>query len=199
VIEVKSTITLQETRSIVEGFVDFGQKWRRTQEFYRAHHQNLSIAPQLSVVAWSIGKTSNGKDKTNAAAIRNAIGKAYAEAVSKEQLDHFPLLGHMMIYNEAEISLIYGNSEPSGSVLPMHLGWHSGDGRFRRFDKNGKVYRDKDSTIASLLANLHMATGRENFNRFFSYADEARDDKLLPYPHAGLTWVWHDLSHVQRL
>jgi hypothetical protein len=81
----------------------------------------------------------------------------------------------------------------------MHLGWHAADGRFHRFDSNGNIYRDKDRTIASLLASLHIATGWNTFNRFFSYTDEARDDRLLPYEHRGLTWCWHDLKRVQRL
>lgn len=197
VIEVKGSLTIPEARAVVNSFVDFGRKWRTTQEFYRSHHQKLNKAPTLAAMAWSIGRTPKGKSVTNPTRIRQVISEIYAKEVEKEQLDDFPLLGKLLIYGEAEISLIYGNEE--SSVVPMHLGWHSTDGRFRRFRQNGELYRDKDRTIASLLASLHIATGWDTFNRFFSYTDETRDEKLLPYAHQGIDWCWHNLERVQRL
>lgn len=197
VIEVKGSLNVAETRSLVAGFIDFGRKWRTTQEFYRLHHQKSTQAPALAAMAWSIAKRRSGRLETTPSKVRDHIASAYAQAVSKEELDDFPLLEHLMIYAEAEISLTYGNEE--STVLPMHLGWHTRDGRFHRFNTDGKVYRDKDRTIASLLASLHIATGWDTFNRFFSYADETRDDKLLPYRHGGFSWCWRDLERVQRL
>lgn len=197
VIEVKGSLNAAETRSLVASFIDFGRKWRATQAFYRLQHQRPTQAPMLAAMAWSIAKRRTGKFETNSAKIRGYIADAYGQAVPKEELDDFPLLEHLMIYAEAEISLIYGNDE--FGVMPMHLGWHAQDGRFHRFDQDGRVYRDKDRTIASLLASLHIATGWDTFNRFFSYTDETRDHTLLPYSHSGSTWCWYDLEHVQRL
>lgn len=197
VIEVKGSLNIAETRSLVDSFIDFGRKWRSTQEFYRLHHQKLTRAPELAAMAWSISKRKTGRLDTNPTKIREQIAKRYAEAVSKDELDYFPLLGHLMIYSEAEISLVYGNDQ--STVEPTHLGWHTRDGCFHRFAKDGSVYRDKDRTIASLLASLHIATGWNTFNRFFSYTDETRDHRLHHYQHSGFTWCWHNLEYVQKL
>jgi hypothetical protein len=189
VIEVKGTLNRPETNSIIESFIDFGQKWRTTQHFYRSHHQGLTEFPVLCAIAWKIGSRKNGSPLTDATKIREQISSAYAQKVPVSDLDGFPILRHLYVYGEAEISYIYGFDQ---SV--MNAGWASQDGRFKRFDNDGQVYRDKDRTIASLLANLHYASERENFNRFFSYMDETNNNALLPFPHSGCTWAWKGIK-----
>ena len=70
VVEVKSALTIPVVRDVVEAFVDFGEKWRETQEFYRTHHQALTRTPELAAMAWSIKTRANGKPLTNAANVR---------------------------------------------------------------------------------------------------------------------------------
>jgi hypothetical protein len=73
-------------------------------------------------------------------------------------------------------------------------GWYNMDGKFKRFKPSGTVFRDRDRTIAALLARLHVTMGLDKFNRFFSYPDETRDDKLLPYRYHGINWAWSRVS-----
>jgi hypothetical protein len=199
VIEVKGSLSIPETRSMVDAFIDFGRKWRSTQLFYRSHYQKVSKAPMLACMAWSIGKNGRGNPITNPLRIRQAIVSYYASAVARTELDDFPLLDKLLIYGEAEISLVYGNDDKELTATPLHLGWYSSDGRFQRYDKDGNLYRDRDRTVASLLAGLHAATGWDTFNRFFSYVDEVSHEKKIPHDHHGFEWCWRDLEHVQRL
>jgi hypothetical protein len=70
---------LPETTSILESFTDFGRKWRTTQLFYKSHHQTLTPAPQLFVLAWSIPTRSNGRLVTNPSRVRDRIAAYYKE------------------------------------------------------------------------------------------------------------------------
>jgi hypothetical protein len=192
VIEVKSTLRLTEVNKIVQSFVDFGRKWKTTQKFYSSHHQKNSPMPLLASVIWGTGNSSSKQKSANITLVRKTISSEYAKYVGKEELDNFPLLDSLMIYNEAEIR----NTFTFAADKTLKLGWFSTDGRFRRFNKQNEIYRDKDRTIASLLANLHLYTARESFNRFFSYMDETRDETILPYRHHGYSWCWEGLLRV---
>jgi hypothetical protein len=183
VIEVKGSLTLPETTSILNSFTDFGRKWRTTQLFYKSHRQELTPAPQLFVLAWSIQTRSNGRPVTNPSSVRDRIAEYYRENVAKDEVREFPTLSHLFIYNECDICKTVWCDEVEG-IPQLREGWWSSDGRFIRFD-NGVPYRDKDRTIATLLAALHYATAQGHFNRFFSYADETRNTDLVPYAHTG--------------
>ena len=188
VIEVKGSISVREVRQLVGSFIDFARKWRATQVFYRDHHQQLCDAPTLLAMCWSIAKRTDGRASTNPATLRKTISDLYRLKTIGTDLDAFPLLSSLYIYNEVEIVSTGGfEGQPAEG---MSLGWHSLDGRFKRFDASGTVYRDKDRTIAALLARLHVTMGLEKFNRFFSYPDETRDDKLFPYKYHGYDWTW---------
>ena len=188
VIEVKGSLTLPETTSILDSFTDFARKWRTTQLFYKSHHQKLTPAPQLFAMAWSIQTRSNGRPVTNPTRVRDRIAEYYKSNVRHDELRGFPLLSHLFIYNECDIFRMLWVDEVNGESR-FREGWASGDGRFVRF-ADGEPYRDKDRTIATLLAALHYATGQDSFNRFFSYADETRDTELVPYAHTGFsTWL----------
>jgi hypothetical protein len=192
VIEVKGSISIPETRRLVDSCIDFGRKWRTTQIFYREHHQALADAPTLLAMCWSTAKRSDGRSTTDPVRIRGEISKLYRANVDQSELDGFPLLDNLYIYGEAEISCVLGSDK--SPMDGMHFGWFSSDGRFKRFDAAGNVYRDKDRTIAALLACLHVTMGLEKFNRFFSYPDETRDDKVLPYKHYGFDWTWRNVK-----
>ncbi|WP_295763018.1 DUF6602 domain-containing protein [Undibacterium sp.] len=188
VIEVKGTISIEETRKLVDSCIDFGRKWRATQMFYREHHQSLVDTPALLTMCWSVAKRKDGRPKTNPAKIRREISSIYRNELVESELDGFPLLSNLYIYGEAEISGVFGIEDG------CHYGWMSTDGCFKRFDSSGSVYRDKDRTIAALLAQLHLTMGFGKFNRFFSYPDETTNDKLLPYEHHGIDWTWRSVK-----
>ncbi|MGI0493529.1 DUF6602 domain-containing protein [Alkalinema pantanalense CENA528] len=191
VIEVKGSISLKETRSLVDSFIDFGRKWRTTQIFYRQYHQPLSDKPVLMAMCWSIAKRKNGKPVTNSAKIRKLISELYYAGVSLNEFSGFPILENLYIYGESEISSTLGIEANSDGFF---FGWQSLDGCFIRFDEKGVAYRDKDRTVAALLARLHITMGLDCFNSFFSYTEETRDPNLIPYQHRGLDWTWCNIE-----
>lgn len=146
------------------------------------------------LLAWDVQKRKSGAAVATPAAFRKRIVREYNQSVKFDELNGFPVLDALFIYNECEIRrTIWTYSEPEKWVD----GWQSKDGRFTRFE-NGKPYRDKDRTIAMLLANLHYATHPLGFNRFFSYVDETRDDRLTNYEHNGIT-PWFEGSTIEAI
>jgi hypothetical protein len=99
VIEVKGAISNSEVHSHVDACIDFAQKWRTTQLFYLDHHQALSDAPTLMAMCWSIAKRKDGKPMTDPAKIRTLISGLYKQNVNVEELDAFPLLSNLYIYD----------------------------------------------------------------------------------------------------
>jgi len=199
VIEVKGSLTIPEVNGVVDGFIDFARKWKETQKFYKSHHVPGKVeSPTLLAMGWSIYER-DGRAVTNPAKIRAAIAKRYSEAVAVEELDHFPLLNSMMIYNESLIKLCYFPTGVGGDqdFTRTGLGWYSQDGRFARVASTGELYRDKDRTVAWLLAELHLTLGLDNFNRFFSYLDEAKSGERLPYKYDGYNLGWDDVGVIK--
>ncbi|WP_295482123.1 DUF6602 domain-containing protein [uncultured Pseudomonas sp.] len=199
VIEVKGTLNDREVKDIVDGFIDFGENWRRTEEFYRYHHgPRLTDPPALLAMGWSIYERK-GRPVISAAKIRAIIARRYSEKVAAEDLDNFPLLKSLMIYNESVIGLCYF---PTGlgenkDFTRCGLGWYSQDGRFVRVNSDGELYRDKDRTISWLIAELHLTLGLDNFNRFFSYLDETKEGKSSLYRHKGYDIAWDDVANLK--
>lgn len=199
VIEVKGSLNISEVNGIIDNFIDFGRKWKTTQDFYKSHHiQGKTESPMLLAMGWSVYQ-SKGRAVTNPSKIRKAISRRYGESVSADELDNFPLLHSLMIYNEAVINLC---SFPTGvggdnDFSMMGLGWYSQDGRFSRIGSTGELYRDKDRTVAWMLAQLHLTLGLDNFNRLFSYLDEAKSGKRLPFPHDGHDLAWMDVGKIE--
>ena len=93
----------------------------------------------------------------------------------------------MLVHNEYEITeLIHLH----GSTH-WESGWNIAGGKFVRVAPDGSLYRDKDRTIATLLAAIHWDVGRDDFNRYFSYMDEIKQhESELPYEHRGFSAAW---------
>ncbi|MEQ1903460.1 MAG: DUF6602 domain-containing protein [Pirellulaceae bacterium] len=183
IIEVKGALTLPELTSTLSSFISFGRQWRATQLFYRDNYQSLTPMPNLFLMAWGIKKGKTGSYVATPTALRERIVREYRNHVSSDELNGFPVLDSLLVYNECEtLRTTWSKSNPEY----LADGWATMDGRFTRFHE-GTPVRDKDRTIASLLANLHHATEPEKFNRFFSYVDETRDNRLVNYEYAGFT------------
>lgn len=193
VIEVKGSISNKEVKEILGAFHDFAIKWRQTQLFYLEKSQPTTPIPSLFAMAWQISKGRNGNPTTNPTRLRELISAYYPQHISEAETDGYPFLRHLFVHNECEISSLYGLEEVAGRYVHS-FGWHSQDGRFTRVDKDGKLYRDKDRTIASLLAELHWACGREQFNRFFSRTDEVKNQFKSQGLHEDITWAWPDIA-----
>jgi len=189
VIEVKGSLTYKELYSILESFYDFGIKWKTTQLFYKKSRQALTKTPSLYAMAWKVRSTKNGRTETNPATIRQKIADFYKTQLELKDHNGFPTINKLLVYNEFEIQrCIETNFAQSDSAIS--LGWRSTDGRFVRFDSQGNTYRDKDRTISSLIGNLHYDISLQNFNRFFSYTDEIRNESLILYKDSGFSsWI----------
>ncbi len=192
VIEVKGSLTLRETKSLLESFHDFGVKWRNTQLFYLKQNQPTTSAPNLFAMAWPSRRKSGGHSVPSVVRLREEISSFYASKVSADETDGYPFLHKLLLHNEWEIG-VTGGILPKGDTFESLFGWYSCDGRFVRTDSKGLLRRDRDRTVASLLAALHYTVADEDFNRFFSYTDEVRNRSSLPDPHKGTTWTWRDL------
>jgi hypothetical protein len=143
-------------------------------------------------MAWQIKKNNAGRPITSPSRLRQLVADFYAGHVEESEADGYPFLQQLLVHNEAEIGATFGVSQ-EGDEAVYRFGWYSEDGRFVRVGPHG-LFRDKDRTIASLLANLHWIVGGEDFNRFFSYADEVKDRRALPDEFWGISWAWSRLQ-----
>lgn len=189
VIEVKGSLSPKEIESCLNGIVDFGKKWRECQLFYKEHHQQGCVPrPSMYVVAWDLARNKNGTPKTNGTKIRKQVVDFYKKHVNPKECAGLPMLDKLIVYNECEVSHM-GWLEDKNDKFTSKDGWNTTSGQFIRFNNEGKPYRNGDRTIASLLAGIHYSLGT-NFNRFFSYVDETREEGLVPYKHKGFDyWV----------
>lgn len=200
VIEVKGMLSRREVLSALASFQDFAVKWRTTQLFYREMHVALTPSPPLVIMAWNISTDAAGRFRITPAAACRMIARFYADNVNVDEVDGFPLLQRLLIHNEAEIvGTVQVEQAAEGFV--DHFGWSALDGRFVRASEDGSLIRDKDRTVAQLLAALHIAVAEEDFNRFFSYQDEVRNQNVLPYKYATMARAWSNLdaATVRRL
>ena len=198
VIEVKGSLSRKELQSALESFHDFAAKWRRTQIFYIEHHQATTPKPAVFLFAWQISSDKTGKALLSIPSARSMIARYYADNVSPAETDGYPILRSVLIHNLAEIhSIIRVETPDGGTTWRDSFGWRSSSGRFIRVAPDGTLFRDKDRTIASLLAALHWRISSDDFNRFFSYTDEISDRDALPFPDGGISFAWEDLPAGQ--
>ncbi|WP_124775608.1 DUF6602 domain-containing protein [Micromonospora inaquosa] len=189
VIEVKGSLSIPQLDDALASFHDFGTKWRATQLFYRERSQRRTPKPGLYIMAWKIRNNSNGRPLTTPGKVRERIARFYMAHMTHENLAGYPYLSRLFIHNECDISEIHDFSD----IDNYSFGWRSFDGRFTRIDSEGRPFRDKDRTIAALLASLHWHAGSQHFNRFFSYTDEVKGREVIPYEHAGYTPLWESI------
>jgi len=199
IIEVKGSLSRDDVSSALSSFHDFAVKWRTTQLFYREQGVPLTPKPPLIVMAWSISTDAVGRLRVTPAAVCKMIAKFYAENINLDEVDGYPFLQQFFIHNEAQIigSL---QIEQTAQGFVDHYGWSAWDGRFIRAN-DGNLVRGKDRTIAQLLAALHIVVSEEDFNRFFSYQLEVRNQSIIPYKYATRSRAWSnlDVAVVRRI
>jgi hypothetical protein len=154
----------------------------------------------MYVMAWDTQRRRGGTPVVTPTRIGSEIANFYRHAVPLQEADGYPFLTQLHIHNECEISAIHGlefADDPEGDEPSAQFGWLVHDGRFARISEDGTPYRDRDRTIASLLASLHAKVAWEDFNRFFSYTDEVHGRDVLSYRHHGTKWAYEGLSPAQ--
>jgi len=184
IVEVKGSLKTRDIDETLTSFLEFGRKWRATQVFYRDHHQAVVSRPSMYLLAWDVATKKDGSPQTGGVKCRKRIRDFYAKNLSPQELSGMPYLDAAYIYDNCEVGYCVASSKRDGKGI-AESGWSTRPGKFVRIDADGKPFLSGDKTIASLLAAIHYNLG-VNFNRFFSYAGEARlkiDE--IPFEHYG--------------
>ena len=197
IVEVKGNLRERDIEKTLHDFLDFGRKWRATQLFYREHHQDTSPRPSLYLLAWDVAARTNGAPETNGTKFRKQVFQFYRDNLQISEYSGMPILSKGIIYNECEVEHSGWGDEVDGEYI-VKDGWTTISGQFVRFGKDGIPIRRGDRTVASLLASIHYALGK-NFNRFFSYVDETNLDHELPFEHEGFESWLEDGEHIRAI
>ena len=123
------------------------------------------------------------------------MAEFYAQNVDVDDAEGYPFLEKLLVHQECELATVFGlEDEPKagGRFGVMDL-----DGRFYRLGTNGEPFRDRDRTIASLLASLHYLVAADDFNRFFSYVDELRYNNVGNKSPSDVEWFFRNLTTEQ--
>lgn len=188
IIEVKSKANRKEVDNILNSFNDFALKWQKSFSFYKEHNYAYDLKkPILMSMCWEIAKNKKGYPLITNKRIREQIANFYNINVDKDNLKGFPILNELYCYNEFEICDSYEIQEKE-----ILQGWSSLTGKFIRYSENNEVYYDGDSTISKLLATIHWSLGSDNFNRFYSYHCETKENGFLGFSK------WLDKSEQQK-
>lgn len=185
IIEVKGALRPDGVDKTLAAFLDFGRKWRATQQFYAKHHKVHEGRPGLHLLAWSIGEDA-GRRVLNGTKLRDHICQFHKEHVDPGELSGLPLLDSALVYDDCMVNRIYHVGDTDS------VGWMTFSGKFVGFDDAKNPVRTSDRTIASLLGSIHCELGTR-FNRFFSYVDQTN---LEPdYEHDGYSpWLTDEVE-----
>lgn len=171
IIEVKSKANKKEIDSILNSFYDFSLKWQKSSIFYKEHNHDIKLKkPKLFAMCWDVSKNKKGNATISGNKIREQIANFYENNVDKDNLIGFPVLDDLFCYNEFIVSLSVDKKDDK-----ILMGWSTIIGKFIRYN-NDEMFYDGDSTISKLLASIHWALDDNNFNRFYSYHDENREN-----------------------
>ena len=162
VVEVKGALSGVGLKESLKAFHDFATKWRLSQIFYQEHYQPTTAKPGMYLMAWDVQRDRSYRPRVTPKHLLKLIADYYSEHLHLGEADGYPLLNNLLLYNECEIGPLWrAGPEPD---YTMDFGWRIADGRFVRSSSSGDFIRDKDRTIASLLADLHINVNYGDFN-----------------------------------
>ena len=145
------------------------------------------------MIAWDMKRRSDSRLEVHPEAIRNAICLFWGSKLSSDPWKSRPFLESVYIYSTA----IIGHCVSSfGSDLTS--GYFISSGKFLRRNADETLEYRGDKTISSLLASIHYHINSENFNRFFSYADEVKHVKEKELFRKPYEKVWSFPRKVKR-
>lgn len=149
VIEVKGVLDHEETDDMVQKFIDFGTKWRKCVECYRACGVELKHKPVMLGMGWRLGEAA-GVELTDGARLRDRIVKNYKETPGLDIDGHLPLVSAVGIYGRHLVASTRGLGG-EGVVL----GYETLPGRVRVGQPAEN--RTADRTVAFLLERVHLS------------------------------------------
>jgi hypothetical protein len=188
VVEVKGVLDQREVDSAVDLFSDFGLKLRRYYDHAVKYGASGPHKPSLLLMGWTVGYDKAGRPKLDGGRLRKRIITRYKYNLSNDQAARIPLLESAMIYDDCEVSLddskIVSIPEKPNSLGALKVGYETLPGYFVRKGADGKVAREGDSTIASLVSRTQYALGLRHNPLFVAFEkDDPTED--LPHDHQG--------------
>lgn len=188
VVEVKGTLDNKQTSDAIKNIIDFGRKWRNTQNFYKnSYAPVISHNPCLLIMGWQSAINSAGYSLMNGKLLRKKIVGLYSSSVKPGEIKDFPILKSAYIYQECEVS--------SSILLPeddndeIAFGWSTYDGKFLIKDKSsGQLKAEGDRTISDLLQKIQSSLPYPR-NSFFSTHNDGYKMWLDDFKYKGRS-IW---------
>jgi hypothetical protein len=182
IIEVKGFLNINKSKEFMELFTDFGEKWRKCEEYYRRTGYVLSMKrPGLFLMCWNIAVNTNGLPLGDGERLRKRIVSWYkSKPRSTFEGYNFPILNKAFIYNNCCV----GNTIYHSVEGEISFGYQTTQGKFIVPDAEGNPVLAGDKTIASLVAAIHTYLDVP-FNPLFSYFDKTSRIDIIPHKFQG--------------
>jgi hypothetical protein len=189
IIEVKSTLRLNEIEKSVQNYIDFAFKWYRfSQNHQRLLDESLK-RPGLFIMNWTVARGKKDRLKPGSKAVLKKIIEEYnkQEVVKFYYKENFPFISACFTYNEFIVNDVI-------TLLPNGLteyGYMISSGKFDAPEENIYPFYKDDKTISSLLCSidLFLDTPRSNttYTNPSSMIPSQPDKKRLSLPLFSFT------------
>jgi len=183
IIEVKGFLKKALVTEAIIKFINLGRKWSEYSEYCEKWGRKKLHVPGLNLMAWDVFVNKDGVAECDGEILRKAIVSTYRKNLSETELKtrSIPILNGAYIYNDCCVYAC-GYASDKGVVGE---GYSTGRGKFVRYD-DGKPFLDRDATVSSLLAAIHLNL-ETPFNPDFSYFDQSMTTSIFPHPCQGIT------------
>ena len=187
IVEVKGFISDSAAKDAVEKFAKLGQKWKDYSDYCQRWGRIKLHNPSFYLMAWDVAIDTAGNRTCDGGSLRKTVRQTYHGILSQEYFRDrlIPVLHSAYIYDDCIVSFCsYANDKGQAGE-----GYSTHRGKFVRYDEEGKPFLDRDSTLSSLLASIHLALDTP-FNPDFSYFDQSMFTSIFPHEHEGITdWL----------
>lgn len=183
VVEVKGFLSTADIIDSVDSFAKLGRRWVQYDKYINSWKKEELHWPSFSLMAWNVAVDTKGRKKANGKILRQSIVKRYRSLLSSDELarNGIPTLNNAFIYRDCSVFRTTSIDERGAmDCYATHRG------RFVRYDTNGKAHLDRDMTISSLLASIHLSL-ETPFNGEYTHFDQSMTVSVFKHKHAGFT------------
>ncbi len=182
VIEVKGYLERKSIIATIDSFIDLGRQWNQYNEYNERWGREKLDSPSFHLIGWDVYVNSGNKATCNGKILRKTIVQTYRKRLMTAELDgnSIPLLTGAYIYNDCAVTQCrYINGNDVG------FGYSTDRGRFVKYNEDRLPFLDRDLTVSSLLASIHVHL-ETPFNPDYMYFDQSITG-VLPHPFSGIT------------